>query len=91
MNEAAPKDGFPKDRFISEESQTNRYAKQIRFSPLGREGQLQLLRSSALVIGCGALGSVVANTLARAGVGRIRIVDRDFVELDNFYNPKRFH
>ncbi len=78
MNEAAPQDGF-----ISEESQTDRYAKQIRFAPLGREGQLQLLRSSALVIGCGALGSVVANTLARAGVGRIRIVDRDFVELDN--------
>ena len=78
VNEAAPQDGF-----ISEESQTDRYAKQIRFAPLGREGQLQLLRSSALVIGCGALGSVVANTLARAGVGRIRIVDRDFVELDN--------
>jgi adenylyltransferase/sulfurtransferase len=42
-----------------------------------------LLSSTALVVGCGALGSVIANTLARAGVGRLRIVDRDFLELNN--------
>lgn len=60
-----------------------RYARQIRFAPLGREGQERLQRSRALVCGCGALGSVIANTLARAGVGRLRIVDRDFLELNN--------
>ncbi len=55
----------------------------MRFAPLGREGQQQLLASRALVVGCGALGAVIANTLARAGVGRLRIVDRDFLELNN--------
>jgi adenylyltransferase/sulfurtransferase len=55
----------------------------MRFAPLGQEGQRRLLASRALVVGCGALGSVIANTLARAGVGKLRIVDRDFLELNN--------
>lgn len=61
----------------------DRYSRQIRFAPLGEEGQENLLRSRALVVGCGALGSVIANTLARSGVGKLRIVDRDFLELNN--------
>lgn len=61
----------------------SRYVRQIRYTPLGEEGQRQLLRSRALICGCGALGSVLANTLARAGVGYLRIVDRDFLELNN--------
>jgi adenylyltransferase/sulfurtransferase len=60
-----------------------RYVRQMRFAPLGKAGQEKLLASRALVVGCGALGSVLANTLARAGVGRLRIVDRDFLELNN--------
>jgi len=63
--------------------QTSRYARQMRFAPLGVEGQRKLLASRALVVGCGALGSVIANTLARAGVGKLRIIDRDFLELNN--------
>ena len=63
--------------------QTSRYARQMRFAPLGNEGQRKLLESRALVVGCGALGAVIANTLARAGVGHLRIVDRDFLELNN--------
>jgi len=63
--------------------QRSRYARQIRFAPFGVEGQQRLLASRALVVGCGALGSVIANTLARAGVGHLRIVDRDFLELNN--------
>jgi molybdopterin-synthase adenylyltransferase len=63
--------------------QSSRYARQMRFAPIGVEGQRKLLASRALVVGCGALGSVVANTLARAGVGKLRIVDRDFLELNN--------
>jgi adenylyltransferase/sulfurtransferase len=63
--------------------QTSRYARQMRFAPLGKEGQRKLLASTALVVGCGALGAVIANTLARAGVGKLRIVDRDFLELNN--------
>lgn len=60
-----------------------RYARQIAFAPLGKEGQKRLLKSSAVIIGCGALGTVVANNLARAGVGRLRLVDRDVVEIEN--------
>lgn len=61
----------------------DRYARQMRYAPLGEEGQRRLLTSRALVVGCGALGSVAANTLVRAGVGKVRIVDRDFLELNN--------
>jgi molybdopterin/thiamine biosynthesis adenylyltransferase len=55
----------------------------MRFRPLGVEGQKKLLASRVLVCGCGALGSVSAELLARAGVGHLRIVDRDFLELNN--------
>ncbi|MCO6454013.1 MAG: ThiF family adenylyltransferase [Pirellulaceae bacterium] len=55
----------------------------MRYSPIGEEGQRRLLDSRVLICGCGALGSVLANTLARAGVGHLRIVDRDFLELNN--------
>lgn len=61
----------------------SRYSRQIRFPGIGDAGQQRLGRSRALIVGCGALGSVIANTLARAGVGRLRIVDRDFVEKTN--------
>lgn len=60
-----------------------RYDRQVRFSPFGAAGQQKLAAGRALVCGCGALGSVIAGTLVRAGVGFVRIVDRDFVELNN--------
>ncbi|MCA9211663.1 MAG: ThiF family adenylyltransferase [Planctomycetales bacterium] len=65
------------------DSKFERYARQIRFAPFGEEGQKRLSESRVLICGCGALGSVLANTLTRAGVGHIRIVDRDFLELNN--------
>src|SRR6267154_2786736 len=68
---------------MTDDPQLARYARQIRFAPLGEEGQRRMLASRALVVGCGALGGVIANTLARAGVGKLRIVDRDFLELNN--------
>jgi len=61
----------------------DRYIRQMRYAPFGEAGQRRLAASTALVCGCGALGSVLANTLARAGVGRLRIVDRDFLEKNN--------
>jgi adenylyltransferase/sulfurtransferase len=61
----------------------DRYSRQIRFPQLGEEGQRALLRSRVTLCGCGALGTVLANHLARAGVGAIRIVDRDFIETHN--------
>ena len=60
-----------------------RYAKQYRFPGIGVEGQRRIGASRVVLIGCGALGSASANLLARAGVGDLLIVDRDFVELDN--------
>lgn len=60
-----------------------RYARQMVFAPIGKEGQEKLLRSKVAVIGMGALGTVAANHLCRAGVGHIRVVDRDYVEITN--------
>ncbi len=68
----------------------SRYYKQERFAPLGTAGQAQLLQASVLIVGCGALGTVAANLLVRAGVGRVRIVDRDFVELSNLQRQVLF-
>ena len=60
-----------------------RYTKQVLFSPIGVEGQRKIGASAATVIGLGALGTVIASNLCRAGVGRLRLIDRDFVELSN--------
>ncbi|HET9979365.1 MAG TPA: ThiF family adenylyltransferase [Ktedonobacterales bacterium] len=60
-----------------------RYTRQTLFAGLGRAGQERLSRARVLIAGCGALGSVLANSLARAGVGYLRLVDRDFVEGNN--------
>lgn len=67
-----------------------RYSRQILFSGIGEEGQARLLRSRVLIVGCGALGSAQAESLARAGVGTLRIVDRDFVEASNLQRQTMF-
>jgi molybdopterin/thiamine biosynthesis adenylyltransferase len=68
----------------------DRYSRQILFSPIGREGQEKLLASRVLLVGCGALGAAHAEMLARAGVGKLRIVDRDFVEFTNLQRQTLF-
>ena len=60
-----------------------RYARQIVYPGIGESGQRALLAARVTIIGVGATGSVLANHLARAGVGHLRLVDRDFVELNN--------
>jgi adenylyltransferase/sulfurtransferase len=67
-----------------------RYSRQILFREIGREGQANLLASRVLIVGCGALGASHAEMLARAGVGRLRIVDRDFVEFTNLQRQTLF-
>ena len=67
-----------------------RYSKQILFADFDEQRQKQLLGSRVLLCGCGALGSVLADTLVRAGVGFIRLVDRDFVELSNLQRQVLF-
>ena len=60
-----------------------RYARQIIFPPIGEGGQRRLLDSRVTIIGVGATGSILADRIARAGVGHLRLIDRDFVELNN--------
>ena len=60
-----------------------RFDRQIRFAPMGQTGQAALERSRVLLVGCGALGGVLAQCLTRAGVGELVLVDRDIVELTN--------
>jgi adenylyltransferase/sulfurtransferase len=67
-----------------------RYSRQILFSGIGDEGQRRLLAARVLIVGCGALGSAHAESLARAGVGHLRIVDRDFVEPSNLQRQTMF-
>jgi molybdopterin/thiamine biosynthesis adenylyltransferase len=67
-----------------------RYSRQILFEGIGEEGQRRLRASCALVVGCGALGSAQVEMLARAGVGRLRVVDRDFVEESNLQRQTMF-
>jgi molybdopterin-synthase adenylyltransferase len=67
-----------------------RYSRQILFDGIGSSGQEQLRESRVTIIGCGALGSAQAEMLARAGVGYLRIVDRDFVEVSNLQRQTMF-
>jgi molybdopterin/thiamine biosynthesis adenylyltransferase len=60
-----------------------RFDRQVRFAPLGLAGQERLARSRVLLVGCGALGGALAQTLVRCGVGTLRIVDRDLVDVSN--------
>jgi adenylyltransferase/sulfurtransferase len=71
-------------------SQDDRYSRQVLFDGIGVEGQSRLLSSRVLIVGCGALGSAQAEALARAGVGRLRIADRDFVESSNLQRQTMF-
>jgi molybdopterin-synthase adenylyltransferase len=71
-------------------SHSDRYSRQILFRPIGEEGQRRLMNSRVVIIGCGALGSAQAESLARAGVGKLRIIDRDFVEFSNLQRQTMF-
>jgi adenylyltransferase/sulfurtransferase len=62
---------------------SDRYSRQVIFPEIGRTGQERLQNSSVVIVGCGALGTVAATALTRAGVGRIRLIDRDFIEYHN--------
>ncbi|NNE01231.1 MAG: molybdopterin biosynthesis protein MoeB [Pirellulaceae bacterium] len=61
----------------------DRYARQVQFPAIGAEGQQRLSHSQVAILGCGALGSVAAEILARAGVGHLKLIDRDVVEWTN--------
>jgi molybdopterin-synthase adenylyltransferase len=67
-----------------------KYSRQILFAGIGEAGQERLLGASAVVAGCGAIGAAAANLLVRAGVGRVRLIDRDFVEPSNLQRQTLF-
>src|ERR1700676_5428557 len=76
-------------RFVDDFLQ-EKYSRQILFEGIGLAGQERLLGSSAVVAGRGAIGAAAANLLVRAGVGSIRIADRDFVEPSNLQRQTLF-
>ena len=67
-----------------------KYSRQMLFGAFGREGQERLVQASAVLVGCGAIGAATANLLVRAGIGRLRILDRDFVEPSNLQRQTLF-
>jgi molybdopterin/thiamine biosynthesis adenylyltransferase len=67
-----------------------RYSRQVLYAGIGAEGQLRLLGSRVAIVGCGATGSALASLLARAGVGSLRIIDRDYVEASNLQRQTLF-
>jgi molybdopterin-synthase adenylyltransferase len=71
-------------------AELERYSRQILFAGIGERGQEALLRSHAAIVGCGALGSFHAAALARAGAGRLTIVDRDYIEPSNLHRQWLF-
>jgi len=68
----------------------DRYSRQVLFRGIGASGQRKLAASAVAIVGCGATGSALASLLARAGVGRIRILDRDYVETCNLQRQSLF-
>lgn len=68
----------------------SRYSRQMALPHIGHDGQDRLMRSRVVIIGCGALGTVAADLLVRAGVGTVRIIDRDVVELSNLQRQTLF-
>ena len=68
----------------------NRYSRQTLFKPIGEEGQKRIRESKVLLIGCGALGTAISETLVRAGVGKLILADRDYVEPSNLQRQQLF-
>jgi adenylyltransferase/sulfurtransferase len=71
-------------------SSSERYSRQLLFSPIGEAGQVQILKTRIAIVGCGATGSALASLLARAGVGYLRLIDRDYVEPSNLQRQVLF-
>ncbi|MEK4351225.1 ThiF family adenylyltransferase [Paenibacillus sp. FSL R5-0475] len=75
---------------IHTDGREDRYSRQVRFAPFGAEGQERLAQSSVLVVGAGALGTGIAETLVRCGVGKIILADRDYVEWSNLQRQQLY-
>ena len=80
----------PGTQTVMSDSFADRYSRQILFKPIGTDGQKKLASSRVAIVGCGATGSALAGLLARAGVGYLRIIDRDYVEASNLQRQSLF-
>lgn len=72
-------------------AEKERYARQIRFAEMGEAGQSRIRQARVALVGCGALGSAQAEIMARAGVGFLRVIDRDYIELSNLQRQLLFN
>jgi len=68
----------------------DRYSRQTLFPGIGEKGQIKLGNSCVVIVGCGALGTIIATSLVRAGVGKVKIIDRDFIEYHNLQRQVLF-
>src|SRR5437667_2397599 len=75
---------------MTTEINLDRYSRQMRFGGIGEAGQRKLVESHVTLCGCGALGTVLANALVRAGIGQLRLIDRDFIETNNLQRQVLF-
>jgi adenylyltransferase/sulfurtransferase len=80
----------PEGRVAGDPADNERYSRQILFRGIGQEGQRKLAAARVAIVGCGATGSALAGLLARAGVGMLRIIDRDYVEPSNLQRQSLF-
>lgn len=77
-------------RRVDDKSFAERYSRQILFCGIGTEGQTRISSGRIAIVGCGATGSALVSLLARAGVGTLRIIDRDYVEPSNLQRQSLF-
>lgn len=82
--------GLDDERATTKDKFEERYSRQILFRGIGSKGQQQLAAGRVAVVGCGATGSALASLLARSGVGKLRIIDRDYVEASNLQRQSLF-
>src|SRR5271166_2445948 len=75
---------------MTRDGSLDRYSRQMRFHGIGEEGQRRLQQARVTLCGCGALGTVLANALVRAGIGHLRLIDRDFIEMSNLQRQVLF-
>lgn len=90
MNDGKDTESVARAAYHVSDSLRERYSRQILFAGMGEEGQERLSQASAVIVGCGAIGAATANLLVRAGLGRLSIVDRDFVEPSNLQRQTLF-
>jgi adenylyltransferase/sulfurtransferase len=90
LNEPAEAHAPAEPEEISPITDADRYSRQVLFAPIGVAGQQRLARAHVAIVGCGAMGAASASLLARAGVGTLTLIDRDFVEPSNLQRQVLF-